>query len=170
MDFRCDPHERQFRIRTLVPPGNEARISRLTTCSSSASRKNTFSPMPRPCEVPAETPDALFQAADFGASGMSAANSYKPRSKSRPNRIARSATREHELRQLRQNAAAAAAEHGLAIFACGTHPLACWRESVQSPKDRYAKVMDDLQMIGQRNMLCGMHVHVEFPIRRAGST
>jgi carboxylate-amine ligase len=23
--------------------------------------------------------------------------------------------------------------------------------------------MDDLQMIGQRNMLCGMHVHVEFP-------
>jgi carboxylate-amine ligase len=38
-----------------------------------------------------------------------------------------------------------------------------WRQSVQSPKDRYAKVMDDLQMIGQRNMLCGMHVHVEFP-------
>ena len=34
---------------------------------------------------------------------------------------------------------------------------------MQSPKDRYAKVMDDLQMIGQRNMLCGMHVHVEFP-------
>ena len=24
-------------------------------------------------------------------------------------------------------------------------------------------VMDDLQMIGQRNMLCGMHVHVELP-------
>ncbi len=34
---------------------------------------------------------------------------------------------------------------------------------MQSPKDRYDKVMDDLQMIGQRNMLCGMHVHVEFP-------
>jgi carboxylate-amine ligase len=48
-------------------------------------------------------------------------------------------------------------------LACGTHPLASWRESVQSPKDRYNKVMDDLQMIGQRNMLCGMHVHVEFP-------
>jgi carboxylate-amine ligase len=34
---------------------------------------------------------------------------------------------------------------------------------VQSPKDRYTHVMDVLQMIGQRNMLCGMHVHVEFP-------
>jgi carboxylate-amine ligase len=34
---------------------------------------------------------------------------------------------------------------------------------VQSQKDRYDQVMDVLQMIGQRNMLCGMHVHVEFP-------
>ncbi len=41
--------------------------------------------------------------------------------------------------------------------------MAHWREAVQSPKDRYADVMDALQMIGQRNMLCGMHVHVEFP-------
>jgi glutamate---cysteine ligase / carboxylate-amine ligase len=65
--------------------------------------------------------------------------------------------------RLRQNAAAAAAQHGLAILACGTHPTALWRESVQSPKERYEKVMDDLQMIGRRNMLCGMHVHVEFP-------
>ena len=68
-----------------------------------------------------------------------------------------------ELLRLRQNAAAAAAEHGLAVLACGTHPLARWRHSVQSPKDRYSHVMDVLQMIGQRNMLCGMHVHVEFP-------
>ncbi len=49
------------------------------------------------------------------------------------------------------------------MLACGTHPLARWRQSVQSPKDRYSHVMDVLQMIGQRNMLCGMHVHVEFP-------
>ncbi len=34
---------------------------------------------------------------------------------------------------------------------------------MQSPKGRYSQVMDLLQMIGQRNMLCGMHVHVEFP-------
>ena len=28
---------------------------------------------------------------------------------------------------------------------------------------RYDDVMDDLQMIGRRNMLCGLHVHVELP-------
>ena len=64
---------------------------------------------------------------------------------------------------MRQNAAAAAAQHDLVILACGTHPLASWLESVQSPKDRYDKVMNDLQMIGRRNMLCGMHVHVNLP-------
>ena len=35
--------------------------------------------------------------------------------------------------------------------------------SMQTPKERYDAVMDDLQMIGQRDMLCGMHVHVELP-------
>ena len=33
----------------------------------------------------------------------------------------------------------------------------------QSEGERYDTVMDDLQMIGQRNMLCGLHVHVELP-------
>ena len=30
-------------------------------------------------------------------------------------------------------------------------------------KARYGAIMDDLQMIGYRNMLCGMHVHVAVP-------
>jgi glutamate---cysteine ligase / carboxylate-amine ligase len=30
--------------------------------------------------------------------------------------------------------------------------------------ERYDNVMHDLQMIGRRNMLCGMHVHVELPV------
>jgi carboxylate-amine ligase len=33
----------------------------------------------------------------------------------------------------------------------------------QTESARYDAVMDDLQMIGQRNMLCGLHVHVELP-------
>jgi carboxylate-amine ligase len=68
-----------------------------------------------------------------------------------------------ELRHLRRTVAAVAAEHGLAILAAGTHPTALWTASVQSPKDRYDAVMDELQMIGHRDMLCGMHVHVELP-------
>jgi carboxylate-amine ligase len=68
-----------------------------------------------------------------------------------------------ELVRLRRIAAAAAAEHGLAIMAAGTHPSAVWSSVSPSDKPRYGLVLDDLQMIGRRNMLCGMHVHVEFP-------
>src|ERR1041384_6890621 len=68
-----------------------------------------------------------------------------------------------ELRFLRQTVANVAADHGLAILAVGTHPTATWRTSVQTPAERYDHVMEDLQMIGQRNMLCGLHVHVELP-------
>jgi carboxylate-amine ligase len=45
----------------------------------------------------------------------------------------------------------------------GTFPLAFWPEQAVTRKARYAPIMDDLQMIGHRNMLCGMHVHVEVP-------
>src|SRR5882672_200681 len=68
-----------------------------------------------------------------------------------------------ELRFLRQTVSNIAAEHGLAILAVGTHPTATWRSAVQTQADRYDTVMEDLQMIGQRNMLCGLHVHVELP-------
>ena len=66
-----------------------------------------------------------------------------------------------ELLGLRQHAAESAAKHGLAVLACGTHPSADWRRAVHTPKVRYDELMEGLQMVGQRNMLCGMHVHVE---------
>src|SRR5436309_7168840 len=53
-----------------------------------------------------------------------------------------------ELVELRQMAAAAAADHGLAILACGTHPSADWGQAVHTPKDRYDALMDGLQMVG----------------------
>ena len=68
-----------------------------------------------------------------------------------------------ELKRLRQTLGAIAAEHGLAILAAGTHPTANWRSAQQTQKERYDTVMHDLQMIGRRDMLCGMHVHVELP-------
>jgi glutamate---cysteine ligase / carboxylate-amine ligase len=68
-----------------------------------------------------------------------------------------------ELRRLRRTLAEVGAEHGVAIIAAGTHPTAAWRESRQTESERYDAVMEDLQMIGSRNMLCGMHVHVELP-------
>ncbi len=68
-----------------------------------------------------------------------------------------------ELRQLRHMVAGMVAPHGLGILAAGTHPTATWTEAQQTKAERYDNVMHDLQMIGRRNMLCGMHVHVELP-------
>ncbi|MBV8419901.1 MAG: carboxylate-amine ligase [Hyphomicrobiales bacterium] len=68
-----------------------------------------------------------------------------------------------ELRALRRTISTVAAEHGLAILAAGTHPTAAWRSAQQTNKERYDSVMHDLQMIGQRDLLCGLHVHVELP-------
>jgi glutamate---cysteine ligase / carboxylate-amine ligase len=68
-----------------------------------------------------------------------------------------------ELRHLRRTLAEVGAEHGLGIIAAGTHPTASWRDARQTESERYDAVMEDLQMIGRRNMLCGMHVHVELP-------
>src|SRR5688572_14186305 len=51
----------------------------------------------------------------------------------------------------------------IGIAAMGTFPLAFWQEQKVTDKARYDAIMDDLQMIGLRNMMCGMHVHVAVP-------
>lgn len=68
-----------------------------------------------------------------------------------------------QLRRFRGALARRAAGHGLGIVASGTHPLALWHEQKQTPKERYGSLMADLQMVGLRDMLCGMHAHVEVP-------
>jgi carboxylate-amine ligase len=68
-----------------------------------------------------------------------------------------------QVAELRGMVKTVAARHGMSFLACGTHPTAVWRGSVQSRKRRYDAIMGDLQMIGKRNMFCGMHVHVELP-------
>ena len=64
------------------------------------------------------------------------------------------------LSRYRRALAETAASRGLGIAAMGTFPLAFWPEQAMTPQARYGAIMQDLQMIGARNMLCGMHVHV----------
>lgn len=64
---------------------------------------------------------------------------------------------------LRRGLAEAAKACKLGIAAMGTFPLAFWPEMKATRKERYGAIMDDLQMIGYRNMMCGLHVHVNVP-------
>ncbi len=54
-------------------------------------------------------------------------------------------------------------EHGLLVFAAGTHPLACWPEQTQSEGDRYDRMVAEYGILATRNMVCALHVHVEVP-------
>lgn len=68
-----------------------------------------------------------------------------------------------QLSSLRSSVGAVARDFNLSIMASGTHPLAVWSRVRPTAQPRYGKVMHDLQMLGSRNVLCGMHVHVEVP-------
>ena len=108
-------------------------------------------------------PQAFFEAAREATGGRVAGEFLQSQIEVVSSPHTSMAEARRELRQLRQTLAAVASEHGLAFLAAGTHPTAIWGDSLQTQKERYDTVMHDLQMIGQRNMLCGMHVHVELP-------
>lgn len=68
-----------------------------------------------------------------------------------------------QLATLRSSVGEIAREHGMSVMASGTHPLAVWSRVRANAQPRYGKVMHDLQMVGSRTVVCGMHVHVEIP-------
>jgi carboxylate-amine ligase len=65
--------------------------------------------------------------------------------------------------RLRQGVAEIAIEKNLRLFAAGTPPIAAWGEQTETPKARYRGLMDLFQIVGRRNVLCGLHVHVAVP-------
>lgn len=67
------------------------------------------------------------------------------------------------LANLRGELALIAARHGLSVLAAGTHPSAAWLRQRVTSAARYDRIMRDLQMLGSRNQVCGLHVHVEVP-------
>lgn len=68
-----------------------------------------------------------------------------------------------ELTRLRRGVAQIAASKELRLMACGTAPICAWGEQLETPKPRYRTLMDDFQIVGRRNVLCGLHVHVAVP-------
>jgi len=64
---------------------------------------------------------------------------------------------------IRSGLAEVAAEHGVLVFAAGTHPLADWSRQRLTEKERYREIRRELRLPGQRNLVSGLHVHVEVP-------
>lgn len=70
---------------------------------------------------------------------------------------------EEVMRRLRRDLAEVSAAFGLRLVSAGTHPLASWHDQVVSTSQRHDQLVDDFQMVGRRNLLCGLHVHVAVP-------
>ncbi|MCW5773657.1 MAG: carboxylate-amine ligase [Rhodospirillaceae bacterium] len=64
-----------------------------------------------------------------------------------------------ELKELRRVANDVAAEFGLAIVAASTHPFAGWEGTTHTDRERYKILARDLQGVGRRLLICGLHVH-----------
>ncbi|HEU5405133.1 MAG TPA: YbdK family carboxylate-amine ligase [Gaiellaceae bacterium] len=69
---------------------------------------------------------------------------------------------EAELRALRREVAARAAEHGLRVLATGSHPTARGRIPIV-PIERYERMREELGPQLDRQRVCGIHVHVAVP-------
>lgn len=65
-----------------------------------------------------------------------------------------------ELRELRAQVAARAAERGLAIGSAGTHPFALWEAQRIVGRPRYRGLVSELGFVARQELLFGQHVHV----------
>ena len=65
-----------------------------------------------------------------------------------------------ESRELRRRIAEAAAERGTLVVSAGTHPFARYEHQEITEQDRYRELIEQMQWIGQREVIFGLHVHV----------
>ena len=65
-----------------------------------------------------------------------------------------------DLTRLRGTIVRIAGTYGLAPIAASTHPFADWTASQPTDRQRYRAIASDLQAVGRRLVICGMHVHV----------
>ena len=75
----------------------------------------------------------------------------------------RSEQARERLLHLRARLVSTASRFDLALVAAGTHPLAAWEDQSHTNTPRYANLIDDFQIVGRRNLFCGLHVHVSVP-------
>jgi len=68
-----------------------------------------------------------------------------------------------ELALYRTTIAAEARRHGIGLMAASTHPFAEWSEQITTEKERYTNLARDLRTVAQRQLICGMHVHIGIP-------
>ena len=65
-----------------------------------------------------------------------------------------------ELSNLRRAVIDVAAGHGLAPIAASSHPFSLSARQKRTDKERYVALLEEMQGVARRMMICGLHVHV----------
>ncbi len=65
-----------------------------------------------------------------------------------------------ELARQRRFICELAERKGVAIVAASTHPFSRWRDQPVTPYPRYLGVLEEMQVLAQRLLIFGMHVHI----------
>src|SRR5438105_3662879 len=75
--------------------------------------------------------------------------------------VCRTAADIHEqLRRIRAYVCEVARDEGLRVGSAGTHPFSLFERQRITARDRYRKLVDQLQYVARRELIFGMHVHV----------
>jgi glutamate---cysteine ligase / carboxylate-amine ligase len=64
------------------------------------------------------------------------------------------------IQSLRREMITLASEQGMLLAAAGTHPFSDWKAQEIYPDERYAQVVEDMQLIARANLVFGLHVHI----------
>ncbi|HHN73308.1 MAG TPA: carboxylate-amine ligase [Thermopetrobacter sp.] len=111
-------------------------------------------------DLVAEAPAGLMEEAEAALSGQVSPEFLQCQIEVETRVCRTIAEAREDLRRLRHTLGEIAARHGLAPIAASTHPFADWSRQHFTPKDRYLELARDLQGVGQRMLICGMHVHI----------
>src|SRR3954467_9970087 len=65
-----------------------------------------------------------------------------------------------QLRSLRRQVRANAADKGLTIGSAGTHPFAMWEDARIVARPRYRELISALRFVARQELIFGLHVHV----------
>jgi len=65
-----------------------------------------------------------------------------------------------EVTETRRQVCALARANDLRVAAAGTHPFTHWKDVETHDSERYARILEDLQVVARANVIFGLHVHV----------
>jgi glutamate---cysteine ligase / carboxylate-amine ligase len=62
--------------------------------------------------------------------------------------------------ELRSEIIRLADKSGMKVAAAGTHPFSSWADQLIYPDERYAAIVQEMQLVARANLIFGLHVHV----------